>query len=190
MADVAQLFDQWAAALARGEQPDPLEFIGRAGPAADELRAMMERFLRARPRADPDPEAVAAARAWIAGDAPLVDLRARRGVRVDEVVDAVVAEFALPPDKRPTVKRYYHQLESGALDPTRASRALLDLLTRVLGAPAASVAAWRPRPLALAPAYRPQGDAAAVPPLMDAARAAREPFDDDEQVRKLFISER
>src|SRR4051812_33266497 len=74
---------RWAAALARGEQPDPLALIREAGDGADELARMVDRYLRARPRGDPGPETVDVARAWIAGDAPLVQLRMRRGVRND-----------------------------------------------------------------------------------------------------------
>jgi hypothetical protein len=190
MADVARLFDEWAAALARGEQPDPLPFLREAGAAGDELARMMDGYLRARPRADPDPERVELARAWIRREAPLVQLRARRGLRRAEVVDAVVAEFGLGDERRPVVTRYYHQLEAGALDPSRLSRPLLDLLARVLRVPAASILAWRPRPLDVAPAYRLPRVALAEEPLLAAASAPREPVEDDEQVRALFISDR
>ena len=138
MADVAELFDEWAAALARGERPDALAFIREAGDGGEELARLMDRYLRARPRAEPDPEAVDLARAWIAGEAPLVRLRVRRGLRHDEVVDAVMAEFALEPRQRRVVKRYYHRLEAGQLDPSRLARPLLDLLARALGAPGAT----------------------------------------------------
>jgi len=195
MADVAHLFDEWAAALARGERPDPLSFIHRAGSGADDLATMMDRYLRARPRGEPDPETVELARAWAAGEAPLVQLRARRGVRRDEVVDAVMAEFALAAEKRPVVKRYYHRLESGLLDPARVSQRLLELLTRVLGASAASIAAWRPRPVDVSPAFRAAGAALRAPDaLADSARAPSAPSrpveQDDDEVRALFISGR
>jgi len=167
MADVADLFDDWAAALARGEQPDPLAFIRAAGDRGDEL-----------------------ARAWIAGEAPLVRLRVRQGLRHDDVVDAVMTEFALEARQRRAVKRYYHRLEAGQLDPSRLARPLLDLLARVLAAPVASIIAWRPRPLEVAPAYRIAPDALAAAPLRQAASVAREPEEDDEQVRALFIAER
>jgi len=190
MADVADLFDDWAAALARGEQPDPLGFIHAAGDRGDELARLMDRYLRTRPRADPDPETVELARAWIAGEAPLFRLRVRQGLRHDDVVDAVMTEFALEARQRRAVKRYYHRLEAGQLDPSRLARPLLDLLARVLAAPVASIIAWRPRPLEVAPAYRIAPDALAAAPLRQAASVAREPEEDDEQVRALFIAER
>jgi|SRR5215210_140441 len=189
MPDVAQLFDEWAAALGRGERPDALSFIRRAGAGADELATMMDRYLRARPRTEPDPETVELARAWLEGNAPLVQLRVRRGVTRDAVVDAVLEEFSLGPDRRAVVKRYYHELESGRLDPARLSRQLLDLLTRVLETPAASILAWRPRPLDVAPALRAARSVAADAVFETAARA-RAPAPDDEEVRALFISER
>ena len=190
MADVDALFDRWAAALARGEQPDPLALIREAGERAAELARMMDRYLRARPRPDPDPETVDLARAWIAGDAPLVQLRVRHGLRHDDVVDAVMTEFALAPGQRRAVKRYYHRLEAGQLDPSRLERPLLDLLARVLRASPASILAWRPRPLQVAPAYRITPDVVAGQPLEARASVAREPAEDDEQVRALFISDR
>src|SRR4051812_13057072 len=177
MADVDALFDRWAAALARGEQPDPLTLIREAGESADELARMMDRYLRARPRAEPDPETVDLARAWIAGEAPLVQLRVRRGVRTDDMVDAVMTEFALPREKRAIVKRYYHRLEAGLLDPSRLSRPLLDLLARALRVPTTSILAWRPRPLEVAPAYRIAPEALAAPPMRAAAPVAREPVE-------------
>ena len=189
MADVAQLFDEWAAAPARGEQPDALAFLGEAGAGADELAAMMDRYLRARPRAEPDPEWIEVARAWVRGEPPLAQLRARRGVRRDEVIDAVIEEFHLGADKRPIVKRYYHELESGLLDASRLSRPLVDLLTRVLKAPAASILAWRPRPLDATPAYRLLLEAPAAQAMSSIDSAAREPLEDDAQVRQLFISD-
>jgi len=188
MADVADLFDDWAAALARGEQPDPVAFIRAAGDRGDELARLMDRYLRTRARPDPDPETVELARAWIAGEAPLVRLRVRHGLRHDDVVDAVMTEFALEPGQRPAVKRYYHRLEAGQLDPSRLARPLLDLLARMLGAQAGSILAWRPRPLDVAPAFRVPLDALAEGPRTALAPPAREPEEDDEQVRALFIA--
>jgi len=189
MAEVTRLFDEWAAALARGEQPDPRPIIAKAGAGAAELAALMERFLRARPRAEPDPDRLERVRAWIAHEAPLVQLRTRRGVRRDEVVDAVMAEFELAAHKRPIVKRYYHRLESGQIDPARISRRLLVLLARVLDAPAAAIATWRPRPLEVSPAFRSASDVVfAQEALAAPARARRDVEADDEEVRALFVS--
>jgi hypothetical protein len=187
---VAQLFDEWATALARGEQPDPLGFIRRAGAGADELAGLMDRFLRARPRAEPDPELVELAREWIAGTAPLAQLRARQRLRQDDVVDLVLDEFDLAPAKRATVKRYYQRLESGQLDPARLSRPLVGFLARVLKISAPTIVSWRPRSLEAAPAYRAIPTATAAEPLLRAASVTRDPAEDDDEVRALFIADR
>jgi len=190
MADAARLFDEWAAALARGERAHAPDFIRRAGDAADDLASMMDRFLRERPRRDADPAAVDLARAWMAGQAPLVELRARHDVTRDDVVAAVMNTFGLAPEKRQIVKRYYHRLEAGELDPARLAPPLLELLGRLLHAPASAIAAWRSRPLDVAPAFRAVPVAAADADVLRASPVAREPVEDDEEVRALFISER
>jgi hypothetical protein len=154
VADLRTLFDEWAASYARGESPDPLAFLQRAGVHADELARLMDGFLRAVPRLEPDAETVALARAWVSGASPLVELRASRGLKRDDVVDAVMSEFELAPDLRAKVKRYYHELESGLLDPSGLDRRLAELLARTLRSTVAVVLGWRPRPLTASPAYR------------------------------------
>jgi hypothetical protein len=47
---VNQLFDEWAASYARGENPDPRGYLERAGMHADDLSTLMEGYLRAAPR--------------------------------------------------------------------------------------------------------------------------------------------
>jgi hypothetical protein len=182
-AEPNELFDDWAARLARGESPDPLAYLDRAGDAREELAHLMDTYLQSVPRREPDPETLELARAWVAGASPLAELRARRGLRRQEVVDAVVGEFALDPAKAPIVKRYYHELEAGILDPSRLSRALLDLLSAKLGVARETILAWRARPLDTAPAFRVDGHA----PVPASPRTASE---DDEQVRDLFLSGR
>ena len=183
-ADVHALFDDWAARVARGEAPDPLAYLERAGPARDELASLMDAYLQAAPRPEPDAETVELARAWVAGASPLAELRARRGLRRDDVVDAIAGEFGLPAEKRPIVKRYYHRLEAGLLDPAGLSSALLALLARTLDVAAETILAWRARPVGAAPAFR--ADAAVPRP----ASTAFEQEEDDQEVRSLFLSGR
>ena len=47
---VSRLFDDWAARLARGERPDPRDYLAEAGEQAGELSRLMEAFLVAAPR--------------------------------------------------------------------------------------------------------------------------------------------
>jgi hypothetical protein len=116
VADVLQLFDEWAASYARDS--DPLVYLERAGVQADELSRLMDAFLRYAARGEASEQTLFLARAWASGASPLVELRASRGIPRDEVVDAVMREFQLAPKRREKVKRYYHDLEWGLLDPT------------------------------------------------------------------------
>ncbi len=151
---VNQLFDEWAASFVRGENPDALSYLELAGAHADELAALMDGFLQFAPRGTPTDETLLLARAWVRGASPLVELRASRGVRRDQIVDAVMEEFELAPGRRDKVKRYYHELESGLLDPAGLDRRLVDLLARTLRATRDAILVWRPRPAPAAPAYR------------------------------------
>jgi hypothetical protein len=151
---VSQLFDEWAASYVRGENPDSLTYLQRAGAHVDDLSRLMNSFLRAAPRSEPDDETVALTRAWISGASPLVELRASRGIKRDDVVDAVMSEFKFAPERRPKVKRYYHELESGLLDPAGLDRRLAELLARTLRSTRNTILGWRPRPLTAQPAYR------------------------------------
>ena len=186
-ADPATLFDDWAARVARGESPDPREYLDRAGPAREELAQLMDAYLQAAPRREPDPETVELARTWLRGDSPLAELRARQGIRRDDVVAAIVDAFDLAPEKAGIVKRYYHRLEAGLLDPSRLSRPLLDLLGKTLGVANETILGWRTRSLEVAPAFRSQSEVAA-------AAASRQQTanqdEDDPEIRRLFLSGR
>jgi hypothetical protein len=151
---VNQLFDEWAASYARDENPDPLAYLERAGTHADELAELMDAFLVLVPANAPSEETLLLARAWVSGASPLVELRASRGVRREQVVDAVMGEFQLAPERREKVKRYYHELEAGLLEPSRLDRTLVDLLARTLRATRDAILTWRPRPIEALPAYR------------------------------------
>src|SRR5262245_55230659 len=111
--EVFTLFDEYAARFARGERPDTHTYLARAGKGADELAALIDRYLESAPVPAPGEDARAAAAAWVEGEPPLLALRTRRGLRRDEVVDALIGALALDPKKRPKVKEYYHRLEGG-----------------------------------------------------------------------------
>jgi hypothetical protein len=145
--DVVTLFDEYALRWARGESPDAREYLARAGPAADELAELLDRFLAGAPLREADPELVADFAAWAAGEPPLLALRVRRGVRRDEVVAAIVDRFRLPAAKRPKVERYLHRLETGLLDPRGVDRGVLEAYAGVLRAHIEDLLAWRPPPI-------------------------------------------
>src|SRR4051812_46158679 len=95
MADVGALFDEYAAAYARGEEPNLREYLAKAGDGADELARLVEAFVAAAPAAEPSDEHVSLARAWAEGQSPLLEVRTRRGVRREEVVEAILGRFGI-----------------------------------------------------------------------------------------------
>jgi hypothetical protein len=146
--------------------------------------------------------AVAAARRTGGGPAgilpgALVALRRARGIERDEVLDHLAAEFALGAGARPTLRRLYHQLESGTLLGSNVSHRLLASLARRFGARVEDfVAAVQPTGPARGPAApamargagaaRPDGGGGAGGGGDTAARAAAAPDPDAELVQRLF----
>jgi hypothetical protein len=186
--DVSQLFEEWAAHVAREERPDPGEYIDRAGPQGEELARMMDRFLRASRPPRPDEQTVELVRAWAADEPLLVTLRARQGVKRESVVDAVMRAFRLPEEKRAKVTRYYHELEAGLLDPRRLKQELVGVIAEALRTRPAQIFLLRPRPLQVEPP--PMFRAPAAPAVaMDAIVMARaEPAATDEVDRLFGVS--
>jgi hypothetical protein len=181
---VAELFEQYATAYASGERPRAEEFLARAGADADELAELIDRYLVAAPVPSADEETVAVVSAWAAGEPPLVELRARRGVRVDEVVDAIVADAAVDPSKRAKVKRYYRRLEQGLLDPAGVSGKVLAAVERLVGATTRDALALRAEPLSFAAAsYLRTAD---VGMLSAAPATGLEPKETRDEVDDLF----
>jgi len=184
--DLDRLLDDFAARFARGEQPDPREYLDQAGQEADELRELIDSYLVAAPPPPPDEEAVALMEAWIAGEPPLLELRRRRGRRRDAVVDAIVGALGIDPAKRARVVGHYHRLESGLLDLRRVDRRVLAAIAGAIGATVEELAIWAapPRRSVAADAYlraAPEADMAAP-----AARAFLAPPPEPDEVDRLF----
>ena len=154
MADpVLQLFEEYVNRYAAGERPDVRDYLIRAGEGRDELAGLVSRFLQWADAPEPDEDLVALAQAWIEGEAPLVALRVRRGLRREQVVEWVLERFGLASASRDKVGRRYHELETGQLDASRADPALIEGLAGLLHARVGDLLAWKPRPLAAEPAY-------------------------------------
>ena len=182
---VQELFGEYAAAYSRGERPQAREFLARAGDQVDELASLIDAFLASAPAPAPDEQAVELFEAWHAGESPLLRLRTARGLTRDAVVAALVRTLGLDPKKEGKVKRYYHELESGLLEPDRVDRRVWVVLAETLSARVGDLLGWRPRPPDLAaPVY-----ARASQPMMAAMRSPEafvEPEEDD--VDRLFRS--
>lgn len=164
MPDLDHLLDEFAARFARGERPDPRDYLRRAGEEADELAELIDAVLVAGGPPAPDQETVALMEAWIAGEPPLLELRRRRGQRREAVVEAILAALGLEPAKRAKVAGHYHRLESGLLDTRRVDRRVLDAIAGAIGATVDDVLAW---------AAPPRGTVAAEVYLRQAAAPAR-----------------
>jgi len=149
VADVVALFEEYAAAYARGERPQAREYLERAGAGADELAGLISAWLRAVPVPRPDADGTALVGALAAAEPPLLALRVEQGVRVEEVVDALVDGLELDRAKRGKVKRYYQRLEHGLLEPSGVSRQVWDILKKRIGAGAERAASWAAPPLTL-----------------------------------------
>jgi hypothetical protein len=178
---VEQLFDEYARAYARGERPQAREYLARAGVDADALAHLIDRYLLAAPAPVVDEQTVELFAAWQAAESPLLRLRTAQGVKRDIVVSTLVQRLGLDPKKSAKIKRYYHQLESGLLDSERVDRRVFEVLAETLGARAADLVAWRPRPPTSATtAY---ARAMEAPARFTAPVAAPEPED---EVDRLF----
>ena len=184
--DVRELFATYAAAYASGERPRVEDYLARAGEGADELATLIERFLErapARPAADDDRELLAA---WL--DTPLLELRKRRRLRVDEVVDTLIVALGVDAEKRQKLKLYYQRLEGGLLDPAGVRRRVWYVLEGALGGKLVLPPARRPVRVDAEVAYY-RSDASA--PVAEAPMAASAPPDrapeERDEVDELFI---
>jgi hypothetical protein len=180
---VTDLFAEYADAYARGEHPRAEEYLARAGEQADELARLLERFVRAAPAHEPDAATLALTEAALTGEPPLVTLRASQGIRVDEVVDALVERLELDKWRRAKLKGYYQRLEGGLLDATRVSHRVWEVLASVIGPRAQELAAWEPRAAAAGAVYLRAPEPAAAP-RFSLARRERE---EQDEIDHLFL---
>lgn len=151
---VDELFAEYAAAYGRGERPRAADFLARAGEDADELAMMIDRLLRAAPRRPATVEDAARLATLLRDEPPILELRVRRSLKRDEVVDRLLGALGLEPKARPRLHEAYHELETGQLDPAGVDASVWRALGEILSANVRDLAAWRPPPLAAAPAYR------------------------------------
>jgi hypothetical protein len=183
---VEELFDEYATAYARGERPRAREVLARAGEQSDELASLIDAFLARAPTPASDAQAVDLFEAWQAGESPLLRLRKVRGVTRDAVVGALVKTLGLDEKKKDKVRRYYHELESGQLEPERVDGRVWDVLGQTLGARVADLLAWRPHPPEFpTPAFA-RGSARPMMAAMRVPEPQEEPAEDE--IDRLFVS--
>jgi hypothetical protein len=151
---VELLFDEFALQYLRGERPRVQEYLERAGAKREELASLLDRFLQAAPAREPAEEEVVLMQARLEQEPPLLVLRVRRKLSRAAVVDALVRTLGLDPGTRDKVARYYHELETGLLDPEPVDRRVWEGLSGFLRANVRALAGLRPPPPAAAPAFR------------------------------------
>jgi hypothetical protein len=182
--ELFELFDDYAAAYARGERPQAREYLERAGPLADALARLIDHFLQGSPAAEPDEETMTIVGALVEGHPPLLELRVQRGLRREQVVDALVRLLGLDVKKGQKVAGYYHQLEGGLLEPRGVDRRVWEALAQTFKTRVDDLVAWRPPSIEAAPAYlRASRAVDAMAPL---ARPATAEIERDE-IDELFL---
>src|SRR5438094_7078845 len=85
--ELFELFDEYAAAYARGERPEADEYLARAGNERDQLASLLDEFLRRSPVPSPTEDERRLLGLMLAEEPPLLSLRVERGLRVDDVVE-------------------------------------------------------------------------------------------------------
>ena len=192
----ALLFDDFATSYRRGDAPDVLEYLARAGDDADVLAGLIDRFLQASPARPSTEEEIVLTRARLEQEPPLLVLRQRRRLTRDAVVGSLVRALKLDETKSAKVKTYFSDLEVGVLDPKPVDRRVWDALASILNANVRLLAGLRPPPPAAAAAFRrePTGMelraslysvAALSDQIAEPAAAAQKPEGPDE-VDRLF----
>lgn len=169
---------------ASGEPLRVEQLLAAAGPQADELAVLIDRFLERSPRRSP----TAASRAYVESlhDSPLLEARVQRRLSRAVVVGKLVAVLGLEGHDEKVALRY-HELESGLLDGGRVSERVWDALSSQVGEAAVKLMrVWRqPPPQPVAAAYfRLSERAVHADALFELPPAEHEPEPDE--VDRLF----
>lgn len=182
---ITELFQEYADAYARGDQPRAREYIARADASDREpLTELLDRFVAATPVREASPEEVVQLDAWVGGESLLLALRTRHRLKRIEVVDALMTALRLKPEKREKVRLRYHQLETGQLEPARVDERVWEALATTLRTRSEELRAWVP------PRRTLEHDAAffriAASSTPAVLRAQQGDLDDRDEVDRLF----
>ena len=181
-ATVEQLLDDFIDRWTRDEPLAVDELLVRAGPQADELASLIDRFLERAPRREPTPDALAYVRAL--DDPPLLRARQALGLKLDDFAEALVSRLGLGEGARRKVRSYYQQLELGQLDASGVAASVWDALSGLLGRDARQLAAFQPPAPAAGAMYRVATADYDVPSVAYAQAVKAEPELDE--VDRLF----
>ena len=122
-----QLLDEFVGRWTRDEPLAVDELLVRAGPQADELAGLIDRFLERAPRREPTPDALAFVRSL--DEPPLLRARQALGLKLDDLAAALVEKLGLGENARAKVRRYYQELELGQLEPAGVAASVWDALS-------------------------------------------------------------
>jgi hypothetical protein len=180
------LFEEFAARYARGEHPDVRDYLERAGHDRDAFVALVDGYLASTPAQPPSEETRATFAELLPGDAATPTMLAARvqlGLPRGDVVRKLMEWLALPPEKEDKLARYYHELETGLLDPKGVQPAVWHNLAKIFGTGirALMLRPNEPPPVMVAAYYRRSEDAvraSAAPPAL-ARMVATEPERDE-----------
>lgn len=177
------LFDEFAAAFAAGRDPNLRDFLARAGDEAPVLARLVDSFLAGSDPPPAAPERLELMRAWVRGEPPLLELRKARRLRRGEVVERLTGLLGLATGSEKKVAGYYHELESGLLEPRGVDARVWEALAQVLGTDVRALARWRPAPLDTKLAYL-----RALGPMKTEEVVPPEVLREDDEVDRLFLS--
>lgn len=150
----ALVFDEFAVRYRRGERPDVVAYLDHAGEDRAALTDLIDRFLEAVPAHVTSEEEVVLMEARSSSEPPILALRRSRALTRDAVVDALVRALELEPGERSRFARYYHELETGLLDPAPVDSSVWVVLAESLRATVRALADFRPPPLTALDARR------------------------------------
>lgn len=178
-----ELFDEYAAAYARGERPSAEGFLERAGVERNRLAALLDEYLPRAPVPSPSEADERNLTLVLAEEPPLLVLRRERKLRRRQVVELMRERLALPAELGEKLSLRYHELETGQLEPTRVDRRVWEALGEALHAQVEELVAWaRPRGSAGPDVAFLRATAARAPVGSSAPSAASEP----DAVDRLF----
>ena len=139
---VETVFNEFVAAHARGEAPDPRDNLDRAGAEVQTLGRMLDAYLSSAPGRAPSADVTAMINGWMEGEPTLLTLRISRGRRVADVVQRILDRFGIDPGKRARVQDYYQQLENGTLAPSGVDDGVFTAIATALDVPLSRLAVW------------------------------------------------
>lgn len=180
--DLDSLLVKLADRYAAGADLDVEGLLREAGPAADELAVLIDRFLERSPRGVLRETNLAYVRTL--DEPPLLAARIARRVPRANVIKLLMADLGIAGASRDRVERRYHELESGLLDAERVSAKVWSVLAGALGEGAVKLArVWQPPALEGAYLREASSPASVMPQLLSPPPESRE---EDAEVDRLF----